>query len=559
MPRALYGFLLATSVVLGAALVVIYRTLPPRSAVLPSTLPATTVLGGYHIHSNRSDGSGSVEAIAQAAHEAGLAFIVLTDHGDGTAVPLAPAYRSGVLCIDAVEVSTNGGHVVALGLDGPAPYPMAGEPGDVIEDIHRRGGAAFVAHPDSPKPELQWKAWTTPYDGVEWMNADTEWRNDTSTQLVGVAVRLLMRPPETIASLFRRPTITIRRWDATLRRRPVPTVAGLDAHANLAGWPRYVDMFRALAQAAVLDAPLTGQADQDARAVLTALRAGHSYSIVRAFASPAALDFTVDHATGTTRMGDWLPADGPLTWHAAVPQAPDARLTLLEDGRPVVSGRGSLTYSSTGTPGAYRVEVTYPGVAMPWIVSNPIYVGTDQSAPLEPAPVATADVLDLVGASGWRVEHDTASTGQLEPATGGLQFGYALGAGAPASQYAAAGVPVAVTGSFDRVQLTVRADRPMRISVQVKLPGGGGQRWRRSAYVDAQPRALVLPLSTFTNADRPSTLQPIASQVLELLIVIDTVNTIPGAHGTVWLTGAALGRAAPLGPAIPLDAVKSGR
>ena len=527
---------------------VIYRTLPPPAAVLSSTVPATTVFGAYHIHSDRSDGSGSVDAIARAAHEAGLAFIVLTDHGDGTRVPLVPAYRSGVLCIDAVEVSTNGGHVVALGLDGAAPYPMAGEPGDVIEDIHRRGGAAFVAHPDSPKPELQWRAWMTPYDGIEWMNADTEWRDETRTQLVGVAVRVLMRPPETIASLFRRPSVTLRRWDATIRRRFVPTVAGLDAHANLAGWPRYVDMFRTLAQAAVLDAPLTGQADQDAHAILTALRAGHSYSIVRAFASPAALEFTVQHATGTTRMGDALPADGPLTWHAAVPQAPNARLTLVTDGRPVASGRGSLTYSSIATPGAYRVEVTYPEVAMPWIVSNPIYVGLDASAPVEPTPVATADVLDLLGASGWRVEHDAGSTGQLDPTADGLRFGYALGSGPPASQYAAAGVPVAVKGSFDRVQLTVRADRPMRISVQVKLPGGGGQRWRRSAYVDDQTRALVLPLSTFTDADRPSTLQPIASQILEVLIVVDTVNTVPGTHGTVWLTGAALGRAGALGP-----------
>jgi hypothetical protein len=548
MPRALYGFLLTTSVVLGAALVVIYRTLPPRAAVLNSTMPPTTVLGGYHIHSNRSDGSGSVDAIAQAAHDAGLSYIVLTDHGDGTAVPLAPAYRSGVLCIDAVEISTNGGHVVALGLKGAAPFPMAGEPGDVIEDIHRRGGAAFVAHPDSPKPELQWRGWTTPYDGIEWMNADTEWRNETRTQLVGVAVRLLMRPPETIASLFRRPLMTIRRWDTTLRRRPVPAVAGLDAHANLAGWPRYVDMFKTLAQAAVLDAPLSGQADQDAQAILTALRAGHSYSIIRAFASPAALDFSVDQATGTAHMGDWVPADGPLTWRAAVPQAPNARLTLLDDGRPVASGRGSVTYPSAPTPGAYRVEVTYPGVAMPWIVSNPIYVGTDQSVPVDPMPVAATDVLDLTGASGWRVEHDAASTGQLDPADHGLRFGYALGGGVPASQFAAAGVPVEVKGSFDRVQLTVRADRPMRISVQVKLPGGGGQRWRRSAYVDDQPRALVMPLATFTDADRPSTLQPIASQVLELLIVVDTVNTVPGAHGTVWLTSAALGRAGPLGP-----------
>ncbi len=136
-------------------------------------------------------------------------------------------------------------YVVAIGLNDASPYPMGGEPVDVIEDIHRRGGMAVVARPGPcRKPELQWRPWDTPYDGVEWLNADSEWRDQSNGHLAVVAARLLLRPPETIASLFRRPTPTLRRWDATLRRRPVVGLAGLDAHANLAGWPRYVDMFR---------------------------------------------------------------------------------------------------------------------------------------------------------------------------------------------------------------------------------------------------------------------------------------------------------------------------
>ena len=47
---------------------------------------------------------------------AGLQFVILTDHGDGTRAPDPPAYRHGVLCIDAVEISTVDGHLVALNL-----------------------------------------------------------------------------------------------------------------------------------------------------------------------------------------------------------------------------------------------------------------------------------------------------------------------------------------------------------------------------------------------------------------------------------------------------------
>ena len=87
------------------------RTAPP---------PASTVRGAFHIHSNRSDGSGSVDAIAAAAARAGLQFIILTDHGDGTRSPDAPAYRSGVLTIDGVELNTTGGHYAAIGLPAVA-------------------------------------------------------------------------------------------------------------------------------------------------------------------------------------------------------------------------------------------------------------------------------------------------------------------------------------------------------------------------------------------------------------------------------------------------------
>ncbi|MCY0464255.1 hypothetical protein OVW20_29155, partial [Klebsiella pneumoniae] len=83
---------------------------------------------------------------------------ILTDHGDGTRVPDPPAYRHGVLCIDAGEISTTRGHLVALGLTSGSPYPLAGEPRDVIDDIHRLGGKAVIAHPDSRKSDLRWRA-----------------------------------------------------------------------------------------------------------------------------------------------------------------------------------------------------------------------------------------------------------------------------------------------------------------------------------------------------------------------------------------------------------------
>src|SRR6202035_4530259 len=113
--------------------------------------------------------------VAAAAARAGLKFVIFTDHGDATRVPDAPAYRSGVLCLDGVEISTGGGHYVAIDMP-TAPYPLGGEPRDVVEDVKRLGGFGIVAHPDSPKPELQWRDWSARFDAVELLNLDTSWR-----------------------------------------------------------------------------------------------------------------------------------------------------------------------------------------------------------------------------------------------------------------------------------------------------------------------------------------------------------------------------------------------
>ena len=66
-------------------------------------------------------------------------FIIVTDHGDGMRPPDAPQYRHGVLVIDAVELNTTNGHLVALGLPA-TPYPFAGTAADVLEDVRRLGG-----------------------------------------------------------------------------------------------------------------------------------------------------------------------------------------------------------------------------------------------------------------------------------------------------------------------------------------------------------------------------------------------------------------------------------
>ena len=206
--------------VLAVAAIALVAMLPARARTLPAPpsggVPA--VRGVVHVHTNRSDGTGSIDDVIRAAATAGLKFVIVTDHGDATRAPDLPDYRDGVLYIDAVEISTRDGHLVALGLPR-APYPLGGEGRDVVDDIHRMGGLAIAAHPGSSKPELQWTDWSASLDGLEWLNADSEWRDERPWTLARALLTYPFRPPQALALLLDRPEGVIRRWDDLAQHR----------------------------------------------------------------------------------------------------------------------------------------------------------------------------------------------------------------------------------------------------------------------------------------------------------------------------------------------------
>lgn len=564
MPSVFRAALVMTAAAAAAGMFYVGATLPPPPFPLDGPVPGTYVAGAYHVHSSRSDGSGTVDDIAAAAARAGLRFVLLTDHGDGTRVPEPPAYRHGVLCLDAFEVSTDSGHVVALGLSAPTPYPLAGRSRDVIDDIHRLGGVAVIAHPDSPKAGNRWRGQNVPFDGIEWLNADSEWRDDSPRRLLGAGLRSLIRPAGAIASLFDRPARTLQRWDLAAAARPVFGLAALDVHARIP-WgdqgdsggrtvlakPSYLALFRTLAQIAVLGEPLTGEARVDAERVLSALTTGRSFSIVRALAEPAALEF---HAFRGDQLaggpGDRLPATGEQTrFRTRLPGASGIRLVLMRNGRPIAAGHGTLEHS-TPDPGVYRIEAMFPNAAVPWIASNPIVVGAD-GPPSGPAPALPPDddLLSVVVAldpGQWTIEREPSSEGRFAARDSVIQFDYRLAPGVPHGQYAALVNGVRRDTGVTRVRFTARASAPMRLSVQVRLPGSrDGQRWRHSVYLDTAPRTVELRLEDFEPADVATTNRPIAASLHALMFVVDTVNTLPGTSGAVWIADIALGVTAP--------------
>jgi hypothetical protein len=547
----------AMALVVGA--IAATQSLPPARSLMAAPVG---VRGAFHIHTRASDGSGTPEQVAAAAARVGLQFVVLTDHGDGTRPPRPPAYHGGVLVVDGVEIGAEDGHVIALGLP-KATYPLAGEVRDILEDVVRMGGMSVAAHPGSLKPQLRWTDWTSPFNGLEWLNADSEARDERWYQLARSVFTYPFRSSSSIGALLDRPEAILRRWDALTARRRVVALAGADAHARLdltgddsggaltvLSVPGYQTVFRTFSTTAV-GVRLEGNADTDSAALLAALRGGRVYSTIDALATPGSVSFTARHGNATWQIGDLVPVDGgDIELHVDSNAPQGSRVHLLRNGAVVHTAARTIRYTVPATPAVYRVEIEVPEAPgnppVPWIVTNPIYVRPQDAKTIERAEASErAPIYENGEAIGWGIETSPRSKAAFDVirATAGTQLlmRWAIGGTRTESPYAAFVMPAgAVLSRYDRLLFSARAEMPTRLSVQFRTESG--DRWRRSVYLDETSRQIVVFFDDVRPVGPTAQRRLPLARVRDVLFVIDTVNAKPGSAGQFWLDDVQYGR-----------------
>ena len=121
-----------------------------------------------------------------------------------------------------------------------------------------------------------------------------------------------------------------------------------------------------------------------------------------------------------------------------------------------------------------------------------------------------------------------------------LRFRFGLSGGAAAGQYAALVVdPPEGLARADRVAFTVRAEQPMRLSVQLRSDRG---RWQRSVHVDTVNQDRTVYFDDLTPAGLTETGKPPLAEIRSILFVVDSTNTKPGTSGRVWIVNPRLER-----------------
>jgi PHP domain-containing protein len=357
-------------------------------------------IGAVHIHTQASDGSGTVPEVMEAAREARLSFLAITDHNVAMSAQDIADDPPDLPIIPGEELSTSAGHFLALGL--PASWDRPKTPDDRVLLAAARAEGAFtiLAHPFHPR--TPWTDWNTSnFDGLEIWNEDAVWRQNNIFDLL---IALLIYPENdqlAMVRLTRTPELNFAKWDELLMQRPVVGMCGSDVHAKtrlgrsfFLRFPGYVPSLE-IAREHVLLGPNAGGGDTSrasAAEILDGLRHGHSFCALDALYPSSGFTTRVSSADVSGGPGDSLAWAGSGHLRISIPAGASRPLVkVFRDGREIIEQQTWTVDEPIPGPGRYRVEVflRQPGLTgwrrwTLWAFTNPIYV-------TEPAATATVN------------------------------------------------------------------------------------------------------------------------------------------------------------------------
>ena len=345
------------------------------------------IITNLHSHTPYSDGEGWHREIVAAARQAGLNAVAVTDHN--VFVHGVEGYYEGVMLLAGEEVHDylrrpQSNHCLVYNAnDGLSPF--AAHPQKMIDEVKRREGMAFAAHPyDFASPidydlgGYPWTEWEVKgLTGIEIWNYMTEFKRRLWNY--PIAALAIFFPSLFIAGPFKE---TLRKWDElTANGQRVVAIGNADAHAakvHKAFIKRvifdYDYLFRCVNTHVLIDKPITKNFERDKKMLYSALGAGHCFVGYDLIAPTKGFVFSARSGSDTFMMGDEFKRRGAVTFQVKCPAIGSIR--LLHNGRVIASGLGRELEFHTVEPGVYRVEVYRPFRLLNrgWIFSNPIYV-----------------------------------------------------------------------------------------------------------------------------------------------------------------------------------------
>jgi hypothetical protein len=337
----------------------------------------------YHVHSTMSDGLGSPAEIARQARASGVALVILTDHGNPNLE--ASAFRlhaDGVTIIGGTEARLPDGRLTFFGASQVPSLSLVSSPPQAIDQARSWGAFPVISYSDDPL--YGWRYWESDLapGGIEISNLFSCVRGLSFLRKLLLAVYYPFSNNYFLKDISF-PSQSLSRWDKLLARQKTWGLIAADAHGGfrVGKWfsppvPSY---------AATFSLAGLGIDPQYASQPELAIRNGDFFNCIRGAGEPQTFNFFATR--GNTKFSSGASAPEGSSLHAGVEMPGQAlRILLIKDGTADRAVNATHLDIANATVGVYRVEVYLlhhpllpPNV--PWIVSNPIFVGGTTYAP----------------------------------------------------------------------------------------------------------------------------------------------------------------------------------
>ncbi len=334
-------------------------------------------IGAIHIHSVYSDGTGDIESISKAAKNAGLDWIIVTDHNS---FEIEEGIYNGVYVIKGEEISPRDeNHYLALGINKYIQPNVNAKHN--IEAVKLNGGFGFAAHADESdyrKNSHQPIKWTnkniTP-DGVEIWNWFSEWADNLNDRnIFSLAYAYLFKH-----NLVKEANATTIKWWDKLNNtsdKIIPAIGGIDAHAlKIKGYVipvtifPYQDMFKTIVNVISSDKPFAKDFETRKSQILNAIKAGRNLIINKAVSKEIPV-INVSNLNQIVTNGECISLDNETLLNVQTKKK--GSIKIFHNGKEIKSVISNSIKMLLNEVGKYRVEIKFGKRGFAY--SNPILV-----------------------------------------------------------------------------------------------------------------------------------------------------------------------------------------
>ena len=359
-----------------AGLLAAYLGSGTRYALYSPARSSNFIWGVYHVHSTMSDGLESPEGIARQARIAGVSLVLLTDHGNpNVAASTFHKLIEGVTLVGGSEAKLPQGRLTFFGVRDSPRFALSSFPPQAIDQARGWGGFSVLAYAEDPR--YGWHYWEPDLapNGIEVSNLFTCIRGLSIADKILLALYYPFSHYYFLKSISY-PAQSIARWDDLLQRGKTWALIAADAHGGFhlgrlsVRIPSYADTF-SLAGLGI-DRKYSSQPE-------AAIRSGDFFTCIRGAGEPLAFDFSASSGGAKFTSGSDAPENSDL--HLRIKAAGQAiRLVLKKNGNVERQLDGDRLDIPKADGGVYRLEVYLLNHSLlpanvPWIVSNPIFVG----------------------------------------------------------------------------------------------------------------------------------------------------------------------------------------